>query len=384
MSESGFNTAIREGVETGSPDVVVVGAGPAGMAAAITAAQVGLQVVVLEATGGCHSRPGETLHPGVEPLFEQLGVAEAVRAASFLRHNGIHVVWNGPARFVSYGGDADGPWRGFQAWRSTLDAILQDHAVRLGVRLHRRARVTGLLYEAGRIVGVETASRLVRGRWLVDAAGSSHWLARQAGLPIARLSPRLLASYGYMQRPGGHAPWFEADAEGWTWRAEVQPGLYQWTRLWFDSFRARNWIANQTQRKSRGADVTWRWVPDSAGPGYFLAGDAAAVLDPSSSHGVLRALLGGMLAGHSISRIASGLSSESEACRHHRDSVRRWIEHDVRELKTLYGALLNPPSWLACVPDPPWSQDSQGSIRRQQPAGFPSPDRAFPVQSPRR
>jgi flavin-dependent dehydrogenase len=340
-------------------DIVVVGAGPAGMAAAITAAQAGLRVVVLEATGGSHNRPGETLHPGVEPLFEQLGVVEAVRAASFLRHSGIHVVWNGPARFVSYGGDADGPWRGFQAWRSTLDAILQAHAVRLGVRLHRHARVTGLLCAADRIVGVLAGGRPVCGRWLVDAAGGGHWAARRAGLPIARLSPRLIASHGYVRRAGGETPWFEADAEGWTWRAEVRPGLYQWTRLWFDSFRARDWIASQSQPKGRGADVTWRWVPDSAGPGYFLAGDAAAVLDPSSSHGVLRALLSGMLAGHSIVRIANGLSSESDACLVYRDSLRRWIEHDVRELKNLYGGLLNPPSWLPCVPDPPWSQDPE-------------------------
>lgn len=34
-----------------------------------------------------------------------------------------------------------------------------------------------------------------------------------------------------------------------------------------------------------------------AGPGWFLAGDAAAVLDPASSHGVLRAVLTGFRAG---------------------------------------------------------------------------------------
>jgi flavin-dependent dehydrogenase len=39
-----------------------------------------------------------------------------------------------------------------------------------------------------------------------------------------------------------------------------------------------------------------------AGPGYFTVGDAATVQDPSSSHGVLRAIMSGLLAG----RMAAG------------------------------------------------------------------------------
>ena len=51
---------------------------------------------------------------------------------------------------------------------------------------------------------------------------------------------------------------------------------------------------------SNGADVSWRQLGTPAGPGYFVAGDAAAVTDPSSSHGVLRAIMSGMLSGHLV------------------------------------------------------------------------------------
>ena len=34
-------------------------------------------------------RPGETLHPGIEPLLETLGVAQQIREANFIRHDGI-------------------------------------------------------------------------------------------------------------------------------------------------------------------------------------------------------------------------------------------------------------------------------------------------------
>jgi hypothetical protein len=50
--------------------------------------------------------------------------------------------------------------------------------------------------------------------------------------------------------------------------------------------------------RPRGADVTWRLSDAAAGLGWFIVGDAAAVLDPSCSHGVLKAIMSGMMAGH--------------------------------------------------------------------------------------
>lgn len=76
-------------------DVVIVGGGPAGSAAAIACAGTGLNVVLVERAAFPREAPGETLHPGVESLLERLGVAGAVRAAGFLRHEGTWVRWGG-------------------------------------------------------------------------------------------------------------------------------------------------------------------------------------------------------------------------------------------------------------------------------------------------
>src|SRR5277367_4267436 len=95
-------------------DVAVIGGGPAGSAAAIGCASRGLRVVLLERERFTRERPGETLHPGIEPLMAQLGLADRLAGVTGARHAGIWIEWGGPRRFEPFGGDATGPWTGFQ------------------------------------------------------------------------------------------------------------------------------------------------------------------------------------------------------------------------------------------------------------------------------
>jgi 2-polyprenyl-6-methoxyphenol hydroxylase-like FAD-dependent oxidoreductase len=82
-------------------DLAIVGAGPAGCAAALCARQTGLRVILIEKKQQCTKRqPGETLHPGIESLFAQLGVREQIEAEGFHRHRGVWVEWEGPGRNV--------------------------------------------------------------------------------------------------------------------------------------------------------------------------------------------------------------------------------------------------------------------------------------------
>jgi flavin-dependent dehydrogenase len=326
-------------------DVVVVGGGPGGAATAIKCAEAGLRVTLLERDLPGRERPGETLHPGIEPLFVELGIEREILSANFLRHEGHWISWNEPLHFEAFGMDERGAWLGFQVWRAEFDSILLSRARSLGVVIKQPCRVLRPLIEEGRVVGVATHEGIIRARVVVDASGGRQWLAGQLHLPIHKSSPRLIARYGYAL--GTCATLYEtpsliADTQGWTWTARVKPQMYAWTRLSFDSSKLEaDWLPDplrglERRGRMRAADVTWRIANPPAGPGYFLVGDAASVLDPASSHGILKAIMSGMMAAHLIRKMAEHQVEEAEAARSYSQWMQNWFEHDTKRLKEMY------------------------------------------------
>ena len=336
-------------------DVIVVGAGPSGAAAAIGCAGRGLRVALLDRCDLPRERPGETLHPGIELPLRQLGAIERVLRAGFVRHRAVEVTWDGPPRLVPYGADADGPWLGFQAHRTRFDALLVARAQELGAVIHDGRRALAPTRHGLLVNGVETSDGWMPTRYLVDAAGGGHWLARRLGLRLDRRSPRLIARYGYSS--GGdcsardRAPAIVADSEGWTWIARVHDGVYHWTRLNLAGGPGTAQVPAELRRlrrqdRPRSADVSWRALKRAAGPGYVTVGDAALVLDPASSHGVLRALLTGIHAARLIAAVLADPRREPQLSHAYSRFVIDWFQRDVATLRELYGRLPVAPKWL--------------------------------------
>ena len=152
-------------------------------------------------------------------------------------------------------------------------------------------------------------------------------------------------------------PRIEADRDGWTWIAKVREDVYTWTRLdWSEpgtngeapSPLVPEMFEGCPSRESpRGADVTWRCAERMAGEGHFLLGDAAMVLDPASSQGVLRALLSGAIAAEFAARTLRGEAQERDlALSYDRGMKMRF--HDARlGLRRLYREHAHPPEWIA-------------------------------------
>lgn len=326
-------------------DVVIAGGGPAGAATAIACALRGLRVILLEREAGARDRPGETLHPGIEPLLAQLGVAERLHEAVGARHNGTWIEWSGARRFEPFGADAAGEWLGFQVWRADFDDLLLSRARELGVDVRQSCAVNGLLPDG---LGVATSSGPITARLIVDATGRARLLARELDIGSPPRSPRFFARYGYVEGEcpaRDDAPLLVADAEGWTWTARVRPNVYQWTRVEFDGVPVdAAWVPDEFREltpmgASRGADVTWRMAESVAGAGWFMVGDAAAILDPTSSHGVLKAIMSGMMAGHLIAAVVQNKAPAAQAAEAYQQWLAGWFAADAERLSEFYREL---------------------------------------------
>jgi flavin-dependent dehydrogenase len=335
-------------------DVVIVGAGPAGCATAISCARHGLHVALIERQAFPRFRPGESLHPGIEPLLQQLGVAEQLCGPSARRFDGHWVTWNGAPRFNAFGADDCGIWRGFHLERAHLDATLLARAVSLGVEVNQPCRALRVLTQANRVIGVDTDSGCLYATCLIDASGARDWLSRQLGLTIHNCSASLVARYGYLQ--GYNAAYATtahllADPDGWTWIAQIEDRLLHWTRLTFERNTRSVMLPSTLQslpavRAVRGADVTWRLTPATAGAGYFLVGDAANRLDPASSHGVLKAMMSGMQAAQAVADLLRRPALQVPAQTHYRKWLIDGFTRDMAQLRIFYRQHPCPPSWL--------------------------------------
>lgn len=340
--------------------ILVAGGGPAGATAAAMLARAGFDVVVVEREQFPRYHIGESLLPSALDFLDIVGARERVEQFGFQRKAGAHIEW-GSQQWDLYFGELSGTnTYSFQVVRSEFDQCLMDHAREQGATVMQGVEVRDITFDGEIPVGASLAPKGkandawdIRFDYLIDATGrhglmSTRYLRNRTYHEIFKN----VAVWGYWK----NTKRFEGKKEGaiatisipygWIWAIPLHDGTTSvGVVLHKETYKERqaemSMEALYLEALGHSETISWMLEPGElvtalqaetdysyscdrfAGPGYFVAGDAACFLDPLLSTGVHLAMMSGLLAAASIASIGDGEVTDHEAISFYDRSYRR-------------------------------------------------------------
>ncbi len=299
-------------------DVIIIGGGPCGAAAAITAANAGMQAAVITKKATLMApgtEPLESVHPGISTLLKAINAEGALADAARATYTGIYTAGS----FMPLSTNPAETWEGSHISPQAFSESLMACAAKAGVTIIDNGKVAGVAQHGGLNSITLSTGVVLQCRHLVDASGRARFLGRKLNFREYYYSPPLTTWSGVAENvsPG----FFETmgtslipNPAGWSWLAPEPPTRCTWTRL-AATKQGRleppgELAAFKHSGKIRSANVRWRLFNPVVREGLLLAGDAGGIIDPGAGQGILNALYSGIMAGKTVVNIVQGVSTE--------------------------------------------------------------------------
>jgi geranylgeranyl reductase family protein len=330
-----------------SCDVLVVGAGPAGCAAALTARRRGLDVVVADkATFPRDKTCGDGLTANALRLLESLGLT--LDALPSYQHVDDVVVVSPSGRHIAMRLPSGGEYAAVVP-RLELDNALVDLVVAEGIEVRQGAAVASVVEDDGSVVVGLDDGRTIRARRLIAADGHYSTVRKLLGSTRPSLG-EWSAFRQYFSGVTDRRLWVLLEAgllPGYAWvfplpgnRANVGFAVLR-TQGVTGKVVARRWrelLDGQAMHEILGehavAEAPHRaWpiagkIEQLAHGRVLFAGDAAGVVDPMTGEGIAQAIETGMLA-------ADAIAGGGEVAGRYTHTVEQRLGRDLRFARVL-------------------------------------------------
>jgi menaquinone-9 beta-reductase len=332
-------------------DVIVVGAGPAGSAAAFYLAQAGLDVLLLEKSRFPREKVcGDGLTPRAVKALTGMGIDISISSAGsgggWQRNKGLRVIGAGHRMEVPWPELSSYPGYGLVRTRASFDETLARRAQQAGARLLENTTVTGPVIDerTGRITGVKTAAEITyAARSIIAADGNSSRLSVAMGLRKRDDRPLGVAVRTYYKSPRHDDDYLESwldlwDGDtllpgyGWIFgmgdgTSNVGLGLLNTSKAFGNTdYHAmlRKWLAGMPAEWGFTEENRTEPIRGAALPmgfnrtphyyhGLLLAGDAGGMVNPFNGEGIAYAMESGeILARTIVQAFARGRAAETE------------------------------------------------------------------------
>ncbi|WP_299953705.1 geranylgeranyl reductase family protein [uncultured Modestobacter sp.] len=307
-------------VEPTETDVLVVGAGPAGSAAAAWAARGGADVVLADAAVFPRDKTcGDGLTPRAIAELDQLGLGDWVRSHG--RNRGLRAAGFGQELLLPWPGGSL-PDHGGAVPRTELDARIREVALEAGATPVEGARAVDVERDGDRVAGVvfrrpDDSTTTVRCRRLVVADGVRSPLGRVLGREWHKDTAYGVAARGYVTSGRSDDEWISSHLElrgaegdllsgyGWvfplgadagevnigvgTLATERRPAdvrLRSLLELYTDQRREEWQIEGAVRAPASALLPMGGAVSGVAGRNWALVGDAAGCVNPLNGEGI--------------------------------------------------------------------------------------------------
>jgi flavin-dependent dehydrogenase len=336
--------------------VLVIGGGPAGSTAAAFLARDGVSVVLAERETFPRYHIGESLLPSCLEILELLGARDVIEREGFQRKPGADLHWKGEEWSLDFG-ELSGEYHySFQVQRARFDQLLLQHAQSKGVQVFEATCVRELYFDGERPTSALCIHQGEEFRidfdYLIDASGRSGIMSTRY-LKNRRFHDRFknVAVWGYWEGarrlPGEREGAIAVGSipDGWIWAIPFNDGQMSiGAVIQKDAFNAErkkeSLIKLYTKAMAQSPfiqqitadghlaselrveqDYSYN-AAQFAGPGCFLAGDAACFLDPLLSTGAHLAMYSAMLSAACLGSVVRGEVTEREAIQYYEQIYR--------------------------------------------------------------